>query len=237
MIEFSFLPYLAICRPNCQHGHCLNQPGKCICHHGWTGTHCEIPLKPLMIIANEKLHCKNGGKYIESKCQCPSNFQGLLCEERICQNGGLSTSEKCICPPGYQGKQCEIELKCPICRNNGRCEDNKCVCSKEFTGQYCEIDIRLIQKKERKIVSIELIITILFMILFLCILMIISCLFYKYYNQRQKQLKQIQKITFDKIWTIENSSPNLYKESNEKTLEKKDINLKLKQIDVQASLV
>jgi hypothetical protein len=67
--------------------------------------------------------------------------------------------------------------------------------------------------------------------------MILTCLFYKYSNQKRKQLKQIQEIHFDKIWTIEASSTNIFKESNEKTLEKKDINLKLKQIDIQASLV
>ncbi|CAF5193788.1 unnamed protein product [Rotaria magnacalcarata] len=190
-----------------------------------------------MKIISEKFQCQNNGKYIESKCECPSDFHGLLCDERICLNGGLSSSDKCICPPGYQGKQCEIEIKCPICRNNGRCEDNKCVCPKEFIGQYCEIDIRLIQKKERKILSMELIILLLFIVIFLSILMIVTCLFYKYYNQRQKQLTQIQQISFEKIWTIENSSKNIFQESNEKIPEKKDINTKLKQTDVQASLV
>ncbi|CAF2970734.1 unnamed protein product [Rotaria sp. Silwood2] len=67
--------------------------------------------------------------------------------------------------------------------------------------------------------------------------MIITCLFYKYYNQRQKQIKQIKEITLEKIWTIEHSSTNIFKESNDKLSEKKDINLKLKQIDIQASLV
>jgi hypothetical protein len=67
--------------------------------------------------------------------------------------------------------------------------------------------------------------------------MIFSCLFYKYYNQKQKkQLKQIKEISFDKIWTIENSSNNIFKEeSNEKIPEKKDINSKLKQIHIQTS--
>ena len=187
--------------------------------------------------SQEKIHCKNNGKYIESKCQCTSDFQGSLCEERICLNGGLSSLEKCICPPGYNGQQCEIELKCPICRNNGRCEDNKCKCTKEFIGKYCEINIRLIQKKQRKILSSELIIILLLILLFLFVLMIVSCLFYKYYNQRQKQFKQIKAMTFEKIWSIDNSSKNIFKESKEKMPEKKDINLKLKQIDIEASLV
>jgi hypothetical protein len=67
--------------------------------------------------------------------------------------------------------------------------------------------------------------------------MILSCLFYKYHHQRQKQLIQIREITLDKIWTVENSSTNIFKETNEKIPEKKDINSKLKQIDIQASLV
>jgi hypothetical protein len=229
--------FLAICRQGCQHGDCLNQPGQCICHHGWIGDNCEVPKKTLIKIPNEKSRCENGGKYIQSKCQCQPGYQGILCEERICLNGGLSSLGKCICPPNYQGVQCEIELRCPICRNNGRCEDKKCVCSKEFIGQYCEIDIRLIQKKERKIFSLELIFILTFTMIFLSILMIVSCLFYKYYNQRQKQLKQIKEITFEKIWTIEHSSANIFKESIEKLPEKKDINLKLKQTDIQASLV
>ncbi|CAF3903583.1 unnamed protein product [Adineta steineri] len=228
----------AICRKGCQHGHCLNQPDQCICHRGWTGDNCEVPLKQLIKISNEKLDCKNGGKSIKSKCQCPLGFQGLLCEERICLNGGLSSLGKCICPPNYEGKQCEIELKCPICRNNGRCENKKCVCTKEFIGQYCEIDIRLIQKKDGKIFSMELIILLFFIVLFISILIILSCIFYKYSNQKRKQLRQIQEINFEKIWTVENNaSTNVFKESNEKILEKKDINLKLKQIDIQASLV
>jgi hypothetical protein len=67
--------------------------------------------------------------------------------------------------------------------------------------------------------------------------MILSCLFYKYHHQREKQLIKIREINFEKIWTIENSSTNIFKETNEKIPEKKDINSKLKQIDIQASLV
>ncbi|CAF0870541.1 unnamed protein product [Adineta ricciae] len=227
----------AICRAGCQHGHCLNQPNQCICHQGWTGEKCQVPLQRLMSIPKPKVSCHNGGKFLDSKCQCPTGFQGSLCEERICFNGGLSSPSKCVCPPGYEGKQCEIETQCPICRNNGRCEDGKCLCPKEFTGQYCEIDVRLIQKQERKIFSIELLILFIFILLFLSILMIISCLYYKSSNQKRKQLQQIKEITFDKIWTIENSSTNIFKESKEKVIEKNDINAKLKQTDVQASLV
>lgn len=232
-----FFLSLAICRDNCKNGHCLNQPGQCICNHGWTGDNCEVQIKTLSSIPTKKLRCENGGKYIHSKCECLQGYQGILCEERICYNGGLSSSlGKCKCPPNYQGEQCEIELKCPICRHNGQCVNNKCICSKEFIGQYCEIDVRLIQKKEKKIFSFELIIILTFLMLFLSILMILSCIFYKYYHQRQRQLTKIREINLEKIWTIENSS-NLFKETNEKLTEKKDINLKLKQIDIQASLV
>ncbi len=83
----------------------------------------------------------------------------------------------------------------------------------------------------------EFLIIFLFIILFISILMILSCLFYKYHHQREKQLIQIREINFEKIWTIENSSTNIFKETNEKIPEKKDINSKLKQIDIQASLV
>jgi len=83
----------------------------------------------------------------------------------------------------------------------------------------------------------ELIIILFFIMIFLSILMILSCLFYKYYNQRQKQLIKIKEINLEKIWTIDNCSTNIFKESNEKIPEKKDINLKLKQTDIQASLV
>ena len=230
--------FLAVCRTNCRHGHCLNQPGQCICHQGWTGDNCEVPLKTLIKIPKEKkVTCLNGGEYIQSECQCPSGFRGQFCRERICLHGGLYSNGKCLCPPNFDGQQCEIELKCPICRNNGRCEDNKCICPKEFIGQYCEIDIRLIQKKDKKFFSMELIVIITFLTLFISILMIISCLFYKYSYQRQKQLKQLRNIQFDKVWTIESDSNNIYKETNDKLSEKKDINCKLKQIDVHASLV
>ena len=235
-IQMTFF-YVAICRDKCQHGHCRNQPGQCICHSGWTGDNCEVPLKRLITIPTVKSRCENGGTFLQSKCQCPPDFQGLLCEERICSNGGLSSSGKCICPPNYEGQQCEIELKCPICRNNGRCVEKKCVCSKEFIGQYCEIDIRLIQKKEKKIFSMEFFILLSSVLIFISILLIFSCLFYKYHHQRRKQLIQIKEMNFEKIWTIEPSSTNIFKETNEKLSEKKDINLKLKQNDIQASLV
>jgi flagellar basal body-associated protein FliL len=94
------------------------------------------------------------------------------------------------------------------------------------------------EKREKKIFSFEFILILLFIMIFLFIIIILSCLFYKSYHQKQKQLRKIQEITFEKIWTIETSSTNVFKESNDdKIQEKKDINLKLKQIDIQASLV
>jgi hypothetical protein len=239
--RFSFLSS-AICRDNCQHGQCRDQPGQCICYNGWSGENCDV--------YSERLPCENGGKPVGLKCQCREGYQGLLCEERICLNGGLSSAGKCICPPNYQGEQCEIESKCPICRNKGRCEDKKCVCTKDFIGQYCEIDVRLIQKSEKKIFSMEFTIIFLFVMIFVLIIMVLSCLFYK---QKRKQFKQMKEVNLEKIWTVEKCSmdlektwnvekcsTNVFQEKNnslEKISEKKDINSKLKQIDVQASLV
>lgn len=228
----------AICRDKCQHGHCLNQPGQCICHSGWTGENCEVPIKRLISTTKPPVRCQNGGQWTKSACQCPKEFRGEFCEERICFNGGLSSSDQCICPPGYEGKQCQLESTCPICRNNGRCEDKKkCQCPKEFIGQYCEIDIRLIEKKEKKIISLEFFILFFFLLTFLLILIILSYIFYKYSHRRQQQLQQLKQINLDKVWTVEQHSINVFKETNEKLPEKKDINLKLKQTDIQASLV
>lgn len=218
----------------------MNQPGQCLCHSGWTGENCEVPIKRLIASTKPPSRCENGGRWMKSgSCQCPKEFRGEFCEERICLNGGLSSSNQCICPPGYEGQQCELESSCPICRNNGRCENKKCQCSKEFIGQYCEIDIRLIQKKETKIFSLELLTLFFVLFTFLFILISLSYIFYRYsHRRRQQQLRQLKEINLEKIWTIEHHSTNLFKEqTNEKLPEKKDINLKLKQTDIQASLV
>ena len=86
----------------------------------------------------------------------------------------------------------------------------------------------------------ELIVVILFVLLFLVALIVFSCLFYKYASQRQKQLQQMKEINLEKIWTIDGASSNIFHEKNlskEKLPENKDINAKLKQMDVHASLV
>ena len=186
--------------------------------------------------------CLNSGKCVnlpngQYRCQCSKYYSGYHCESLICLNGGLISLGKCLCPPGYRGEQCEIESKCPICRNNGQCKNKKCYCTKYFLGQYCEIDIRLIEKKEKKIFSIELIIIISIMFVFISIILFLSYLFSKYRYRREKQLKQIY---VGKIWTFESSSTNIFKEktnSIEKLSEKKNINSILKQIDIQTSLV
>ena len=185
--------------------------------------------------------CLHGGKCLGSTCQCPRGYRGRRCEERICFNGGLSSMGKCRCPPNYQGEQCEIESKCPICRNGGQCVENKCICSKDFIGQYCEINIQLLQKKPSpSLISMEFLILITFIVLFLIGLIIISCLFFKYVSQRQKQLQQMKEINLEKIWTIDTNPKNIYHEENsskDKLNETKDINTKLKQVDVHGSLV
>ena len=115
------------------------------------------------------------------------------------------------------------------------------MCTKDFIGQYCEINVRLIQKKERSLVSMEFVIVLLFILLFVVILLVLSCLFYKSSIRRQKQIEQLKGINLEKVWTIGNGSSNIYEHEKsvpkEKVTDKKDINAKLKQIDVQASLV
>lgn len=227
----------AVCRENCQHGHCTNQPGQCFCYPGWTGLHCEKSLKnETEPEASCPLSCLNGGKCLSKTCLCPPGYRGRRCEERICLNGGLSSSGKCRCPPNYQGERCEIESKCPICRNGATCVENKCLCPKGFIGQYCEINVELLQKKpSTSFISIELIIFIGLLVVFLVALIVLSCLFQKFVSQRRKQLEQIKQINLEKVWTIETHSKNLYQTNfdspKEKTFESKDINSKLKEND------
>lgn len=79
----------------CVKGVCVNLEDtsyKCFCLTNYTGARCEINLT--------YKHCKpdlclNNGKCIESPliegfvCQCPKNYNGILCENSICSN------EKC----------------------------------------------------------------------------------------------------------------------------------------------
>lgn len=241
IIEMNICFCLAICRSGCEHGHCTNAPGQCFCHPGWTGERCHE--KKIDEIIEKKISCgkcSNGGKCFGSICRCAEGFRGPSCDERICLNGGLSVLGQCRCAPNYSGSQCQIESKCPMCRNDGKCLNNKCVCTKDFIGQYCEINVRLIQKTDRRFVSMDLIILISVVTLFLVALIIVSVLFHKYQTQRRKQWQQVKNLNLEKIWTIESSSNNLYTSNDslkEKLPEKDDIKSKLKQIDIHASLV
>jgi heme/copper-type cytochrome/quinol oxidase subunit 2 len=127
-----------------------------------------------------------------------------------------------------------------MCQNHGQCQENKCICTKDFIGQYCEINVRLIQKKPQQMISMELFIVLGFVLVFLLVLMILTCLFYKYAVQRRKQWQQMKSIHLDKIWTIESTSTNIFNNvstTKEKLSNKDNINGKLKQLDVHASLV
>ena len=94
---------------------------KCLCNQGFTGSKCDISLKPCSFHP-----CMNSGQCIEGNnlndyiCNCSSFFTGLKCEIKldICLNETCSYNgycidvahePKCKCYNLYSGDKCQIK--------------------------------------------------------------------------------------------------------------------------------
>ncbi|KAL8219824.1 UNVERIFIED_CONTAM: hypothetical protein K2H54_034457 [Gekko kuhli] len=123
------------------------------CHYGWTGPLCdECILFP---------GCVHGSCTEPWKCNCETNWGGLLCDKNLnycgshrpCENGGTCANKEpdeyeCLCPEGFHGRNCENEVTDCLsepCSHGGICQstsgDFKCHCSPQWTGKTCQIDV------------------------------------------------------------------------------------------------
>ncbi|CAF1486469.1 unnamed protein product [Adineta steineri] len=112
-----------ITNPCINNGTCVNTLSSsytCTCMQGFTGSHCEIDIRPC-----KPWTCLNYGLCNETS---PTTFQ-------------------CECYPGYEGLNCEsLTDYCNgiVCQNNGQCRpillNFTCECTtKDVTGRFCEI--------------------------------------------------------------------------------------------------
>ncbi|CAF1474163.1 unnamed protein product [Adineta steineri] len=112
-----------ITNPCLNNGSCINTLSStytCTCMQGFTGSHCEIDIRP---------------------CKPWTCLSYGLCNETS------PTTFQCECYPGYEGLNCEsLTDYCDgiVCQNNGQCRpillNFTCECTtKDVTGRYCEI--------------------------------------------------------------------------------------------------
>ncbi|CAF1444201.1 unnamed protein product [Adineta steineri] len=112
-----------ITNPCLNNGTCVNTLSStytCTCMQGFTGSHCEIDIRP---------------------CKPWTCLSYGLCNETS------PTTFQCDCYPGYEGLNCEsLTDYCDgiVCQNNGQCRpillNFTCECTtKDVTGRYCEI--------------------------------------------------------------------------------------------------
>lgn len=131
----------------------------CICHPGYGGINCSIPIDPCAATV-----CYNGGKCkFDSEinkplCTCEDGYFGKYCEivsdpcaGVLCLNSGkckaslMGNGFLCHCAMGYHGEICELEMnpcESSPCKNHGTCKSNistfKCICPKQYSGKFCE---------------------------------------------------------------------------------------------------
>ncbi|XP_052856054.1 cubilin homolog [Drosophila gunungcola] len=105
--------------------------------------------------------CQNGGKCVNNftsyYCECPSNFEGTLCEVDVnecalyegtdlgCQNGAechnRPGSYSCLCAAGWHGMHCtQRRADCLQSSSWELCGHGSCVPSSEATGYRCLCD-------------------------------------------------------------------------------------------------
>jgi len=72
--------YLGVCRRAC-HGHGDYAEGRCVCHVGWTGGQCDVPLTDC---DNDHAHhpvCSGNGRCVDDgTCLCAAGFTGQRCQ-------------------------------------------------------------------------------------------------------------------------------------------------------------
>ncbi|XP_047424605.1 netrin-G1 isoform X2 [Mugil cephalus] len=90
-----------------------NGTGFCICKEGTTGPKCQECLPGYLwddgcksrVCDNELLRCQNGGECVNNvRCNCPSDYTGLLCEKPRCESelggcGGPDSGQESLTPP------------------------------------------------------------------------------------------------------------------------------------------
>ncbi|PAV77695.1 hypothetical protein WR25_01126 isoform A [Diploscapter pachys] len=104
--------YGSVCTNNvCQHGGSLAVGKKlieCICPVPWDGRNCERLACWRKTDHGAEKRFRNAG----DKCVCSNYYKGESCDEIIsCLNGGTLDGSRCKCPDNFGGEICE--KKCP----------------------------------------------------------------------------------------------------------------------------
>ncbi|XP_060070153.1 delta-like protein 1 [Ylistrum balloti] len=129
----------------------------CLCHHNFTGIHCENPLCYPGFCENDGL-CQDEER--GPICTCPPGYHGVRCEipvptclEIECRNNGTCIMKDfgatCDCVAPFIGKRCET-YKNPCdavpCKN-GKCFNKSssytCLCEEGYKGDNCDITVDL----------------------------------------------------------------------------------------------
>ena len=69
----SEFPCVTLCE-SCVNGYCMSET-VCVCKKGWSGPSCNVP----ECGPDNKHSCRNGGKCVDGKCECPEKRNGDEC--------------------------------------------------------------------------------------------------------------------------------------------------------------
>lgn len=125
-------PQVATGPRSCALPPCVNgviSPGQvpCICHNGWQGAACDVPL------------CGNGGYWDADteRCVCVFPFTvASFCQQAYCGPTSSWDGHACVCNPGYRGQGCGERI-CGVGSEHPLGDLTSCICQPAYTGPDC----------------------------------------------------------------------------------------------------
>uniref|UniRef100_A0A914UIL9 EGF-like domain-containing protein n=1 Tax=Plectus sambesii TaxID=2011161 RepID=A0A914UIL9_9BILA len=126
------------CKYDC-YGKGICKDGKCFCHRGFSGPHCEETSCPVL--------CSGNGLFAGGRCHCHQGWKGADCDvpAHVCEvpncsgHGTCGNDGRCLCDRDFSGQFCD-QRACPSedCSGHGVCVDGKCYCEFGWKNENCD---------------------------------------------------------------------------------------------------
>ena len=115
-------PVASGCSKYCGHGQCITfinaEKDFCLCHSGWSGAHCTMPL-----------HCS---------CSSDSLCLGAVQNRSICLCPLHRTGMRCLLPSACQRTQCDDDRYICIPNDLDGHKHSSCICQAKFPNDRCD---------------------------------------------------------------------------------------------------